>query len=224
MDALSIFFLILGLIVGFFVAWFIISRQKWGDKSKVFNAQWETKLKELEKNYEIQLEKSKTANAELSREWEVRYTKDLEELKRLFKESEKNIRKKSVSSSRRSLVGRFIEKFVPFLSEIKYAPADLHFLGQPVDYIVFEGLESDKIKRVTFLEVKTGESKLTPREKSLKETIQKRRVTWKEIRVDTSSKKTPDEEIASEEEVVKDLYKDIDNKIASVRQAAFKEK
>ncbi|HHT9153957.1 MAG TPA: Holliday junction resolvase-like protein, partial [Candidatus Hypogeohydataceae bacterium YC40] len=78
--------------------------------------------------------------------------------KTLFKESEKKIREKSVSSSRRTLVGKFIERFVPFLPDLKYSASDMHFIGQPIDYIVFDGLRDDKIKKVVFLEVKTGNS------------------------------------------------------------------
>lgn len=89
----------------------------------------------------------------------------------------------------------------------------MHFLGQPIDYIIFEGLKDDDIKKVVFLEVKTGQSKLTKREKSLKNAIDKKRVSWKELRVDTKDEKTPDKEIATEETSVKEIYDDIDKKL-----------
>lgn len=223
-------YIIIGLVVGFLIAWYIISQQKWKDKADVLKSKWETKFANLEKDYKVEsekkdkeykveLEKSKTATEKILKEWQVKYIKDIEELKKLFKESEKKIKEKSVSSSRRSLVGKFIEKFVPFLSKIKYAPADMQFLGQPIDYIVFDGLREDMIKKVVFLEVKTGESKLTKREKSLKETIEKRRVSWKEIRVDTESKKTPDKEITEEETTIKELYDKIDDNLKTVRKS-----
>jgi len=106
-------------------------------------------------------------------------------LKLEFKDSEKLIRQKSLSNSRRSLVGKFIERFVPFLNEFKYSPSDAHFLGQPVDYIIFDGLNEDNVKKVIFMEVKTGNSNLTQREKSLKKAIQNKEVYWEEMRIDT---------------------------------------
>ena len=57
-----------------------------------------------------------------------------------------------------------------------------------------------KIKdKIIFVEVKTGQSKLTKREKSLKETIEKKRVGWKEINIDTADENTPDKEMENEE-------------------------
>ena len=224
----EIILIVIGIVLGFIISWYIISKQKWGDKASAlnakwekraaeFNAHWEKKFSETEKEYSIKLER-------LEKDWKVKYIEDIEEMKRLFKESEKTIRQKSVSSSRRTLVGKFIEKFVPFLSKIPFLPADMHFLGQPVDYIVFEGLGENKIKRVTFLEVKTGKSKLTPREKSLKDTIESRRVRWQEVRVDTSDEETPDKEIHNEEESIGELYDNIDKKLKEVRGGHESEK
>lgn len=220
--------LILGLLIGFFLARYIISQQKWGDKADALNARWQKQIAELEKEYDVKLEKSNTLLEKLkqenktnlekfSKEWQIKYIQDIEELKKLFKESEKIIKLKSVSSSRRSLVGKFIEKFVPFLSKVPFAPSDMHFLGQPIDYIVFEGLREDKIRKVIFLEIKTGESKLTKREKSLKEAIARKKVYWKEIRVDTSDTKTPDKEIEREESAIEELYSKIDDKLRDVK-------
>jgi len=220
--------ILIALIIGYLIGKKISEKAKFGDKEELLKAKWEKKIADLEKEYEIKLEKShslldkikeenKTQLEKITKEWEVRYVKDIEELKRLFKESEKIIRAKSVSSSRRSLVGKFIERFIPFLRNTPYQPSDMHFLGQPVDYIVFQGLHEDKIERVIFVEVKTGDSKLTKREKSLKEAIDKRRVSWKQINVDTSDKNVPDKEIANEETSINDLYETIDKKVSSIK-------
>ncbi len=223
--------IILAVIIGYLIGKWLTSKQKFGDREAVLKAEWGKKIANLEKDYEIKLEKSKSAIEKeieenktkiekLTKEWQVKYIKDIEELKRLFKDSEKKIKQKSVSSSRRSLVGKFIERFVPFLSKIPYAPSDMHFLGQPIDYIVFEGLKDDDIKKVGFIEVKTGESKLNKREKSLKEVIDKKKVYWKEVRVDTKEKKTPDKKIEVEDTSINELYDTIDDKISSIKNKA----
>ena len=162
-------------------------------------------------------EENKTHLEKLAKEWQVKYIQDIEELKKLFKDSEKIIRTKSVSSSRRSLVGKFIERFIPFLKKLPYEPSDMHFLGQPVDYIVFQGLHEDKIDKVIFVEVKTGQSKLTKREKSLKETIERKRVGWKEINIDTADDNLPDKDMTNEDTSINDLYKTIEQKVSSVK-------
>lgn len=112
-----------------------------------------------------------------------------------FKESEKDIRQKSLSSSRRSLVGKFIERFVPFLEKFNYSPSDAHFLGQPIDYIIFDGLNEDNVKKIVFMEVKSGNSSLTQREKSLKTAIQNKEVYWEEMRVNTANSQDIDKDL-----------------------------
>ena len=220
--------IIVAIIIGYFVGKHFTEKEKFGDKEAVLKAEWEKKIANIEKDYEIKLEKgnsllekikeeNKTHLEKLAKEWQVKYIQDIEELKKLFKNSEKIIRAKSVSSSRRSLVGKFIERFIPFLKKIPYEPSDMHFLGQPIDYIVFQGLHEDKIERVIFVEVKTGQSKLTKREKSLKETIEKRKVSWKQINVDTAEDNTPDKEMENEETSIKDLYETINQKVSSVK-------
>lgn len=218
-----------GAIVGYWLAKKYLLKVKWSDREGTLNAKWQTKLVTVEKNnelalqklrsdLELQAEEKNTQHEKALSDWQARYLRDLNELKALFKESESAIRKKSVSASRRTLVGKFIERFVPFLKKFPYAPSDVHFLGQPVDYIVFDGLKDNKIEKVVFLEIKTGSSKLTAREKSLKDAIEKKKVRWQEIRIDTESESTPDDDIATEEDA-SDVYERIDAKLASVKTA-----
>jgi predicted Holliday junction resolvase-like endonuclease len=220
--------IIIAIIIGYFIGKYLTSKEKFGDKEAVLNAQWEKKIANLEKDYGIKLEQGKSSlekikeenktNLEkLAKEWQVKYLQDMEDLEKSFKNSEKIIKAKSVSSSRRSLVGKFIEKFVPFLKMLDYEASDMHFLGQPVDYIIFDGLHKDEIEKVVFVEVKTGDSKLTKREKSLKDTIEKRRVEWKEINIDTASKDTPDKEMENESTSISGVYNDLNEKISHVR-------
>lgn len=214
---LEIILLIVGLIIGFFFAMWILSKQKWGDKEKFLDEKWKRQIVELEKEYAVKLEQNKTNIEKINKEWQVKYIQDIEELKRLFKESEKIIKTKSVSSSRRSLVGKFIERFIPFLKQMPFEPSDMHFIGSPVDYIVFEGLHEDNVQRITFVEIKTGGSKLTKREKGLKETVERKKVFWKEIDIDTTEENVPDKEMENEETTIDGIYENIDEKLKKVR-------
>jgi len=181
---IEILLLLLGLIIGFFIGWFLLSMIKWRDKEKALDAKWR-----------------------------IKYVQDIEELKRQFQESEKLIRQKSLDGSRRSLTGKFVEKFIPFLQHVSYEPADMHFLGQPIDYVVFDGLHEDKVSKIVFLEVKTGQSQLTKRERSVRDAIKNKRVEWREIRVDQPA---PEKEVSGET-VIKKLYDYIDEKIKNAK-------
>ncbi len=94
-----------------------------------------------------------------------------------------NHRKEAILKSRRVLSGNFSEQLAPFLPDFKYAPNECKFLGKPIDFLVFKGLDENKIDEIVFVEVKSGKSKLSKREKGLKEAIENKKVRWEEYRV-----------------------------------------
>lgn len=75
-------------------------------------------------------------------------------------------------------LGQISESLAPFLANFKYDPKRAHFLGMPIDYIIFED------DRVVFLEVKSGQAQLNPTQKSIKTLIENKKVTWDEMRID----------------------------------------
>ncbi|MEK6986553.1 MAG: Holliday junction resolvase-like protein, partial [Candidatus Thermoplasmatota archaeon] len=77
-----------------------------------------------------------------------------------FQGREEEIREDSVSRSRSTLSGKFLEQLAPHFPDFPYDPTDLRFLGTPVDYIVFDGLSGGEVAEVVFLEVKSGKSSL----------------------------------------------------------------
>ncbi len=94
-----------------------------------------------------------------------------------------NHRKDAIMKSRAILGGNFSEQLAPFLPNFKHLPTECKFLGKPIDLLVFRGLDDKRIDEVVFVEVKSGDSKLTLTEKKLKEAIEGKRVSWEEYRV-----------------------------------------
>ena len=92
-------------------------------------------------------------------------------------------RKDAIEKSRAVLGGQFSEQISPFMPGFKYSPTECRFVGKPVDFIVFQGMDGKNINEVVFLEVKSGKSSLSSSEKKLKDTIEKKRVRWEEYRV-----------------------------------------
>jgi predicted Holliday junction resolvase-like endonuclease len=101
--------------------------------------------------------------------WKVRYTR--------------TIRADAVQRSQAVTAGKVHEQLIPYLPAFPYNPKDVRFLGGPVDLVVFDGLSEGRLRRVVFLEVKTGGSCLTNRERSVRDVIQAREVEWAELRV-----------------------------------------
>jgi len=105
-------------------------------------------------------------------------------------EHEKMIREDSKKKSRASLKGKIAEHLAPFFKEFKYDPSDARFIGNPIDYIIFDGCtdvkdnKEDKPITIVLVEVKTGGSSLTPVERRIKQSADKKLVKFEVIRIE----------------------------------------
>jgi predicted Holliday junction resolvase-like endonuclease len=85
-----------------------------------------------------------------------------------------------ISSQKKSSevrVGQIAENMAPFLKDFKYDPKSCHFLGQPIDYIIYGDDE------VVFVEVKSGEAKLSSKQRKIRENISNGNVRFEVFRV-----------------------------------------
>jgi hypothetical protein len=65
----------------------------------------------------------------------------------------------------------------PFLTNFPYDPKKAHFIGMPIDYIIFDD------QKVVFLEIKSGKASLSQRQRLIKDLIIRKQVEWKEYRI-----------------------------------------
>jgi predicted Holliday junction resolvase-like endonuclease len=93
------------------------------------------------------------------------------------------IREDAVLRSQAVTAGKVHEQLTPYLPAFPYNPKDVRFLGSPVDLVVFDGMAEGRVRRIVFLEVKTGGSGLTSRERCIRDVIRAREVEWAELRV-----------------------------------------
>lgn len=75
-------------------------------------------------------------------------------------------------------LGQISEHLAPFLKDFKHNPKKAHFLGMPVDYIVFEDDE------IIFLEIKSGKSQLSKTQQNIKKLVSDGKVSWEVMRID----------------------------------------
>src|SRR3989442_152481 len=101
--------------------------------------------------------------------WKARYTRA--------------VRRVTLQRSLAVTAGKVFEQLVPYLPDFPYNPKDVRFLGSPVDFVVFEGLNDGDVKRVVFVEVKPGASDLSPRERRVRDAVRNAQVEWLELRV-----------------------------------------
>jgi predicted Holliday junction resolvase-like endonuclease len=75
-------------------------------------------------------------------------------------------------------LGHVHEKIAPLLPNFPYQYKDLMFLGKWVDYLVFDGLSAGNLKKIVFLEIKSGVSSLNRNEQMIKNCLAEKRVSY----------------------------------------------
>jgi predicted Holliday junction resolvase-like endonuclease len=92
------------------------------------------------------------------------------------------VRLDAVQRSQAVTAGKVFEQLVPYLPGFGFNPKDARFLGSPVDFVVFDGLSEGAVRRVVFIEVKTGGADLSRRERQVRDAVAARQVEWAEVR------------------------------------------
>jgi predicted Holliday junction resolvase-like endonuclease len=108
----------------------------------------------------------------------------LEELKQRTELLKKQKISADVGAEKRAIevgIGKIIEKVIPAYKKFKIPLSDCRPLFEPIDFIVFNGLSEMKIDSVTFLEIKTGNSKLAKHEKMICKAIDEKKLSYKEV-------------------------------------------
>src|SRR6478735_5458931 len=93
----------------------------------------------------------------------------------------KHAREDSKSRSRSIISGKVQEHLAPVFPEFlaRFNPCDGRFLGSPIDFIVFDGLDAGGTElRVVFVEVKTGKGNMTTRGRRVRDAIKEGRVEY----------------------------------------------
>lgn len=99
---------------------------------------------------------------------------------------------KGRAQSAHSSKGQILEKWTPFLEhpeiEPQWKPEDWSFMGNPLDYVVWEWYK-DKEKnmaegKIVLMDVKAAKSQLTTKQRRIRDLIKAGKVEWREIRLD----------------------------------------
>jgi predicted Holliday junction resolvase-like endonuclease len=91
--------------------------------------------------------------------------------------------KQSLNTARSVIKGQMAEQLFPLIVDMPFNRSDMHFLGQPVDYIVFDGHSEGEVGTVYFVEIKTGKSALSSIQRSIRDAVEQKRVVWKTVRL-----------------------------------------
>jgi predicted Holliday junction resolvase-like endonuclease len=107
-------------------------------------------------------------------------------------QQEETQKQKGRAQSAHTSKGQILEKWAPFVDHDQIDPEwkaeNWCFLGQPIDYVVFDWHKEKEINmalgKVVLLDVKAAKSQLTTKQRRIRDLIQAGRVEWREIRLD----------------------------------------
>jgi predicted Holliday junction resolvase-like endonuclease len=111
------------------------------------------------------------------------------------KANESELWKRGQKKSRSVLGGLISEQVAPFLPDF---PTDLkaseaRFIGKPIDFIIFKGMDEQDISEVVFVEIKSGNAQLSTNQRKLRDAINDKKVRWHEYRVNDGVTKISEE-------------------------------
>ncbi len=99
--------------------------------------------------------------------------------------------KRSVNTSRAVLKGKMAEQLAPIMPQFQYLPSDAKFLGDPVDYVVFDGYTDlrdgegrPEDIEVVLIDIKSGGARLTKGQQAIAQAIREGRVRFETVRID----------------------------------------
>lgn len=142
-------------------------------------------LANVQRLAEARLENWKRRDVEMIRDAESRaaHERAMAVFEHWKLEHEAAIREDAISRSQATIIGKVTEHLVPFFSDFPFNPRDARFVGSPIDLLVFDGLNDGFVREIIFAEVKTGDSRLTLRERQIRDAIAAGKVVWRELRI-----------------------------------------
>ena len=107
----------------------------------------------------------------------------------------KEARKDTAARQRSTIKGDISEIIAPWSMNTVDSVKELKFLGNPIDFVGFKGLDGDGEIEIKFIEIKSGRSKLNKNQRRIRDAVAAKRIEWVEVRV-------RDAEIEIEEKVL----------------------
>jgi len=107
---------------------------------------------------------------------------DIKSRKKQLAEDRRRKPEKISTSTESTNFGQIGEQILPSFNNFPYQQQDCRGLFKPVDYLVFNKLfRTGKVDSITFVDVKTGNARLTKAQKLIKQCIESKKITHEVI-------------------------------------------
>ena len=105
---------------------------------------------------------------------------ELDERKQDLKEQRLRMTERAEVTTQGVNFGNIAEKVAPSFPGFQYAPRDCRALFEPIDYLVFSGLErKGRVEALFFVDLKTGKSTLTAKQRAIREVVEHGQVRFR---------------------------------------------
>jgi predicted Holliday junction resolvase-like endonuclease len=112
-------------------------------------------------------------------DWLLKLRKREQELEEEHASIEDRVRSR-IDISVKTRIGQAIQQILPQFSA--YRPDEMRWLGDPVDWVVFDGKQSGTIKEIVFMEGKSTEKTLlSPIQREIRQAVAQKRVSFRTI-------------------------------------------
>jgi predicted Holliday junction resolvase-like endonuclease len=104
---------------------------------------------------------------------------DLKEQRTELRNRENILKAKRQVAAKAVNFGFISERIAPALPQFPFAHKDCRSLFEPIDYVIFEGLnKGDSVTKIIFTEIKTGSARLNGHQKEIKALVENKKVQF----------------------------------------------
>jgi predicted Holliday junction resolvase-like endonuclease len=158
------------------------------DKLQKQLGELESEIEYIESEHEYKMEGLKQVYKDKLDALDERWTEKVDnEVEKHLRAKVRGIRQDAIARSRVGQLGKTIEKIAPMFPGFGHHPSDVRPIFDPIDFVIFDGYFRGGVTDVVFVEFKTGQSRLTPVQASIREAVDKKRVYFEERRMSRES-------------------------------------
>jgi len=118
-----------------------------------------------------------------------KYESQIQTLQDEYQQALKVAKNRSIDGSRAAIKGKIAEQLAPILPDFNYLPSDARFIGDPIDYIVFNGYTDIKDNgssnvnlEIVILDIKTGQASLSVLQEAIAKAVNSGKVRFEVVR------------------------------------------
>lgn len=149
-------------------------------KARLFDIRepYSHKIKAVIANHRIRLQKELNSIEKEKKDYLAKIDNiKLKERQLIMRMKNRPIKTEIVTKS--TNIGQILEKILPSSKNFTFDTRECVSLFKPIDYLAFKGLIKNNVNCISFIEVKTGDARLSPSQKKIKQIIEEGNVSLK---------------------------------------------